>query len=74
MAGVDSAWEQDAKRLEATQSEMLAAGAARPTGSPTLPALTGKGSGAPGHDGGPSFFLGELANQLPGRFVCHLPL
>ena len=32
-AGVDSAWEQG--KLEATLREMLAAGAARPTGSPT---------------------------------------
>jgi hypothetical protein len=34
-AGVDNAWEQDAKRLEATLREMLAVGAAHPMGSPT---------------------------------------
>ena len=38
---MDSTWEQ--KKLEATLREMLAAGAARPTGSPTLSALRPKG-------------------------------
>jgi hypothetical protein len=38
---VDTAREQ--KKLEAAPREMLAVGVARPTGSPTLPALRPKG-------------------------------